>query len=70
MVNHIIYEGRGSYEPRPCPKVILWQRLPDNVPPDICVYVDNIEDARSWGDVTVIMDNTVVMSLLQREEER
>lgn len=69
MVNHLIYSGRGNYSPRVCPKVILWQRLPDDEPPDIAVYVPSIDNAQKFADVTVVKDNAVVMSLLRQEEE-
>jgi hypothetical protein len=69
MISHLIYTGAGVYEPRICPKTVLWQRVPPGeADPMFGVFVPNVENARLFAQVTVVFAGNVVAQFDQHEQ--
>lgn len=58
---HIIFKGAGIYEPRICPKVILWEKVGEGEPdPMFAVYVPSVDNAQLIANVTVVSGGIIV----------
>jgi hypothetical protein len=67
-MTHLIYRGAGVYEPRICPRCILWQRVPPGQgDPFFGVYVPSARAATRFARVTVVLDGHIIAQLEQRD---
>jgi hypothetical protein len=68
MMTHLIYKGPGVYEPRICPRCILWQKVkPEQGDPVYGVYVPHAKAATRFARVTVVLDGHIIGQLEQEE---
>jgi hypothetical protein len=64
MIRHLFFTRPGIYTPIICPRSVVWQRVPDNAPtPLYGVWVESVENARKFAQVTVIRDGQIVKQL-------